>query len=251
MPVSPAEGITESIGKYDNGCIIGAKPLPDRQGNYEIMRPSRNRYYGHGKLVSFIENFSAGYAGTFHRKLLIGDMGQPRGAVMLTGHASHQIGLDVDIWFKTIPSGENYSAQEKEDIPADFLVNDDGVIAEEIWRENNVTEMLKLASSFPEVERIFVNPKIKMQLCDEHHGEEWLQKIRPWWQHKEHFHVRLYCPKDSPDCVSQAPLPKGDGCDASLAWWDSVEAKTKLAEQKPVKREFNVDKLPERCRALF
>lgn len=254
MPTTPSKGESESIGKYDNGCIAGAKTLPAESKDYIPMRPSRNHYYGHSNLVSLLEDLSAQYNAEYHRKMLIGDMGQPRGALMLSGHASHQIGLDLDIWFKTIPNNQNYSVQEREDTPADFLVDDNGAVSTEVWQTNYVPYMLKLATSFPEVERIFVNPKIKMALCQQYQGQGWLRKIRPWWQHREHFHVRLYCPKDSPDCVAQAPLPKTDGCDESLAWWDSDDAKAKAAKAaaaKPTKRVFKLEKLPERCQALF
>ena len=35
--------------------------------------------------------------------LLVGDMAQARGGPMLTGHASHQVGLDADIWLTPMP----------------------------------------------------------------------------------------------------------------------------------------------------
>ena len=62
------------------------------------MRLSRNRNWGHPKLVEFLERLSAKGAKVGWPGLLVGDMAQPRGGPMLTGHASHQVGLDADIW---------------------------------------------------------------------------------------------------------------------------------------------------------
>ena len=49
--------------------------------------------------------------------LLIGDMSQPRGGPMATGHASHQIGLDVDVWLDPMPD-HTLSDAERESIGA-------------------------------------------------------------------------------------------------------------------------------------
>ena len=64
-------------------------------------------------------------------------------------------------------------------------------------------------------------------------GEEthapWLARVRPWWSHHDHFHVRLKCPGDSPLCQSQDPLPADAGCGAALAWWFSDDAQATVA----------------------
>ena len=52
--------------------------------------------------------------------LLIGDMSQPRGGPMLNGHSSHQIGLDVDIWFTPMPDHE-LSPEERDVIDRDLI----------------------------------------------------------------------------------------------------------------------------------
>src|ERR1700761_2549400 len=82
-----------------------------------------------------------------------------------------------------------------------------------------VARMIELAAEDARVERLFLNPLLKRALCERTTGDRrWLQKVRPWWGHDDHFHVRLACPADSPECVPQPPLPPGDGCDA-LGWW--------------------------------
>ena len=80
--------------------------------------------------------------------------------------------------------------------------------------------MLRLAVDDPRVDRIFVNPAIKEALCKitSPDDREWLRRIRPWYGHDEHFHVRLACPADSPLCEPQAPPPPGDGCQEVISW---------------------------------
>ena len=47
------------------------------------------------------------------------------------------------------------------------------------------------AASYPEVERILVNPGIKKKLCDTVTGDRsWLRKIRPFWGHDWFFGVQ-------------------------------------------------------------
>ncbi len=64
--------------------------------------------------------------------------------------------------------------------------------------------MIKLAAQDNDVTRIFVNPAIKQQLClDAGTDRDWLRKVRPWFQHRAHMHVRLRCPADSLECEDQ------------------------------------------------
>jgi penicillin-insensitive murein endopeptidase len=237
--------LAQSIGKYDAGCISGAVTLPLDGTGYQVMRLSRKRYFGHPDLIRFIENLGQ----TAHTKqlgaLLIGDLGQPRGGPTLSGHRSHQTGLDVDIWFTLSPVAamrklddgerENWSATS-------MLVSLSDAVDEQQWSTQH-EKILEAAARMPEVDRIFVNPSIKRLLCTRKTSHDWLRKIRPWWKHDDHFHVRLKCPGNSKDCISQIPLPEADGCDAGLAWWFSEEAKhPKKPHPKPA-----TPILPERC----
>ena len=78
------------------------------------MRLSRNRNWGHPMLVELVKKLAIeakaydGWPG-----LLVGDLSQPRGGPMLTGHRSHQMGLDADIWFLAMPN-RVLTAQERE-----------------------------------------------------------------------------------------------------------------------------------------
>src|SRR5215469_1884152 len=64
--------------------------------------------------------------------------------------------------------------------------------------------LLEAVAREPLVERVFVNPAIKGALCREDGPEwAWMAKIRPWWGHNDHFHVRLSCPSGNPQCRAQ------------------------------------------------
>jgi penicillin-insensitive murein endopeptidase len=227
----PTTGIAQSIGTYTAGCVNGAAMLPTDGTGYQVMRLSRKRFYGHPDLTRFIENLAQSVYTQQLGTLLIGDLGQPRGGPTVSGHRSHQTGLDVDMWFLLSPEANTRSltATEREKWSASsvLLGNSDDIDLRH-WSIAN-EQILELASRMPEVDRIFVNPSVKRHLCNQAGNHDWLRKIRPWWKHDDHFHVRLKCPSDSKECQSQDPLPQGDGCDAKLAWWFSAEAKKPAA----------------------
>jgi len=229
-------GAGQSIGAYNAGCLSGAAALPLNGNGYQVMRLSRKRYYGHPNLIKFIRNLAQQTAGHRLGALLIGDLGQPRGGPTLNGHRSHQTGLDADIWFLLSEQASQrlLTEDERESWNAVSVVKADAdTVDSRQWSAAN-EKVLELAALQPEVDRIFVNPGIKQQLCRHKTAasQPWLQKIRPWWKHDDHFHVRLKCPADSTNCESQAPLPAGDGCGAELAWWFTEEAKSP-AQGKP------------------
>src|SRR6202048_3978549 len=105
--ILPAKMPTRVIGFYAKGCIAGAEALPITGDTWQVMRLSRNRNWAHPEMVALLERLAAkvhevaGWPG-----LLVGDMSQPRGGPMLTGHASHQVGLDADIWLTPMPARE-------------------------------------------------------------------------------------------------------------------------------------------------
>jgi penicillin-insensitive murein DD-endopeptidase len=220
---------SQSIGGYANGCISGAVTLPLEGTGYQVMRLSRKRYYGHPDLVQFIQNLGQFAATEKIGTLLVGDLGQPRGGPTLSGHRSHQTGLDVDIWFLLSKQASErvLSKNERETWGAPSFVDvANDTVDYDHWTEAH-EKVLEAAARMPEVDRIFVNPSIKLELCNQKDksSREWLRKIRPWWKHDDHFHVRLKCPDNNPHCDRQEPLPAGDGCDAGLMWWFTDEAK--------------------------
>lgn len=233
---APARPTAQSIGDYTAGCLRGAVSLPFRGEGYQVMRLSRQRYYGHPDLIRFIESMGRSAVEQGWGTLLIGDLGQPRGGPTLTGHRSHQTGLDVDVWYLLSQQAalRSLTTEEREKWGApSMLLARSGRIDDSKWTERHA-QMLETAARMPEVERIFVNASIKRWLCERTSDRRWLGKIRPWWGHDDHFHVRLQCPAESPDCRRQEPVPKGDGCDASLDWWFTAEARTPAPPKGPV-----------------
>ncbi len=228
-------GNAQSIGSYTAGCVSGAVSLPINGSGFQMMRLSRKRYFGHPDLKQFIEHLGQVASHQQLGVLLIGDMGQPRGGPTLSGHRSHQTGLDVDIWFLLSKQAQDHilTASDRENWSApSVLVGETDTLNYKQWSHTN-EKILQVAANMPEVERIFVNPSIKRELCHRYASEGWLRKIRPWWKHDDHFHVRLKCPQNNLACQAQEPLPQGNGCDAGLDWWFSEEAKHPVPSKTP------------------
>lgn len=171
---------------------------------------------------------------------------------MKSGHASHQVGLDADIWLRAAPK-RTLTAEEREAISATTMVRADGLGVNDAWTSDQLA-MLRWSAERPDVARIFINPAIKLAACAQAEGDRrWLRKLRPWWGHDYHFHVRLACPASNQACKDQAPPPPGDGCDASLTWWFSEEAKRpqkKPTTSRPPRRPSLAD-LPAQCRGVL
>jgi penicillin-insensitive murein endopeptidase len=209
------------------------------QGDFFLMRTSRRRYYAHPDMRTFIKDFSRQIKTNNLGTLLVGDIGQPRGGPTLKGHASHQTGLDADIWFwldAPIGTGK-FSQPERERLSALSMLNGkrNGINRQRFGTRQIAT--LKLAAKHAHVQRIFVNPYIKKELCQVTRKAAWLNKIRPWWGHHYHFHVRLACPADESQCRAQATVPQGAGCGKALAWWFSKEAADTLRESMEKSRK--------------
>ena len=247
----PAEGAAVPLGRYAAGCLSGAVQLPESGPGWQAMRLSRNRNWGHPSVILFIKRLSraarrAGWAG-----LYVGDISQPRGGPMTSGHSSHQIGLDVDIWLRP-PDSLKLSRTERERISSTSVVAKNRLRVNDRWTDGH-SRVLEAAAKDGAVARIFVNAAIKRRLCKSATADdgEWLRKVRPWWGHRTHFHVRLRCPGNKA-CVEQAPLPEGDGCDETLAWWFTREALYPPPPDPEDRRpELTLADLPPVCRAVL
>ncbi len=239
-----------AIGSYARGCLAGGAMLPAEGPVWQAMRLSRNRNWGHPELVAFLAQFAAKVpATTGWPGLLVGDLAQPRGGPMKSGHASHQIGLDADIWLTPMPT-RILSRQEREDMePVNLVAADWNDIDPARWTKAHLA-VIRLAAMEPKVERIFVNPAIKKALCREAGTDRaWLNRVRPAYGHNYHMHIRLGCPAGEADCTRQAPQPAGDGCGKDLDWWFTDEAR----HPKPTKPvpPLTMAQLPEACRAVL
>ncbi len=250
--MTPSPPPAAAIGGYARGCLGGGVRLPADGPGWQVMRPSRNRAYAHPDLVAYIKALSEAARAEGWSGLLVGDLAQPRGGPMRSGHGSHQTGLDADIWLTPAPP-QPLSPAAREELSATSMVRADGRhVDAESWTPDHVA-LLRTASGFREVDRIFVNPAIKRALCDAVTGDRrWLGKIRPWWGHDAHMHVRLRCPSGDASCIDQPPVPAGDGCDAGLDWWFSEEAKAELARRREAPSEkLTLADLPPACRAVL
>jgi penicillin-insensitive murein DD-endopeptidase len=253
---APAPLETRAIGYYSKGCLSGAQQLAVDGPAWQAMRLSRNRNWGHPALVSLVERLAAdarthdGWPG-----LLVGDMSQPRGGPMLTGHASHQIGLDADLWLTPMPD-QRLTAKEREDLSATSMLAADNLsVNTKVWTPQHV-KLLRRAASYPEVERVLVHPAIKKALCEATATEPsrpWLAKVRPYYGHFYHFHVRIGCPAGTAGCQAQPPIPTDDGCGKELAdWYALLTAPPKPAgPPEPPKPPMTLDQMPPECRAVL
>lgn len=242
----PVPGVPRAVGSYTAGCVQGAVALPPEGPGFQSMRRYRRRFFGHPVLIRYLQELGAAAAQRGLGVLLIGDLGQARGGPTPTGHRSHQNGLDVDIWFWLPGDGMALTVAERETVSAPSMLTADGSALDEwLWSQRQAA-MLRLAGGFDIVGRIFVNPVIKRTLCEQFPGSDWLQKLRPWWGHDDHLHVRLRCPPGEAACQDQDPLPAGDGCGADLAWWFSEEAR-----QPPPRMDRAKVPLPAACEAIL
>ncbi len=255
----PTQGAAQPIGFYAKGCMTGAEALPTDGPTWQAMRLSRNRRWGNPAMIGLLEKFSQdarsqiGWPG-----ILVGDIAQPRGGPMFNGHASHQIGLDADVWLMPMPD-HRMTSEERENLPFTTMLQKDKFLTVDprVWTQQRA-QLLMLAASYPQVERIFVNPAIKKKMCDTWTGDRTnLGKLRPEYGHDSHFHIRIKCPPGAKGCTAQAPVAAGDGCDKSLAWWFTKEP---WAAPKPPKpgapppkppREVMVSDLPKACAAVL
>tara|TARA_R110002020_G_scaffold206021_2_gene410840 strand:- start:10426 stop:11373 length:948 start_codon:yes stop_codon:yes gene_type:complete len=251
-PHSPA-----AYGSYAKGCIAGAAELPETGPTWQAMRLSRNRNWGHPEMVDMLKTLSQfaaqqpGWNG-----LYIGDISQPRGGPMLTGHRSHQMGLDADIWMLP-PTSLSLTRQQREDISSISTRRANGAYVNGSWTRAH-HEIIKAAAKDPRTERIFVFPGAKVQMCDDERGDRsYLRKIRPWYGHHYHFHVRLSCPKGAQGCVNQTPPPSGDGCADAREWQANIinppkpKPSAKPAAPAKPRRELVLADLPAQCKAVL
>lgn len=265
--VAPSSQKPMPIGSYARGCAAGLVELPQTGPTWQAMRLSRNRNYGQPEMIRFLVDLSETAATIgWGKGLYIGDISQPRGGPMTSGHASHQIGLDADIWWLA-PKRLDLSAKERENISSIPMRSADQLSVTANWGPR-ARALLKAAAGDPRVDRVFVAAAIKIEICKTatRADKAWLQKVRPVAGHDTHFHVRLKCPKGARMCETQKPtvaeLSKGgNGCDETLTWWvtdflnpPKATKKKKADEDGPRKkgpREFTLADLPKQCRDVL
>lgn len=247
-----------AFGSYAKGCLAGGVQLPESGPTWQAMRLSRGRNWGHPELIDMLKNLSQfaaqqpGWNG-----LYIGDISQPRGGPMLTGHRSHQMGLDADIWMLP-PKSLSLTRKQRENVSSISTRRAKGAYVNAAWTRSH-HQIIKAAAKDPRTARIFVFPGAKVQMCADERGDRsYLRKIRPWYGHHYHFHVRLACPKGERGCRDQNPPPAGDGCADARQWQANIlnPPKAKPTPAKPAaprkaRRELVLADLPAQCKAVL
>ena len=261
---TPAAAAPAAIGSYAKGCGQGFVELPETGPTWQAMRLSRNRNWGHPETIEFIKDLSRYAARVGWKGLYVGDISQPRGGPMTSGHQSHQIGLDVDIWMKPA-TRLDLSRSARESLSSIDVRSADQRSVNGNWTKAHHA-IIQVAASDPRVDRVFVTPPVKIEMCKtaKRSDRAWLQKIRPIYGHNFHFHVRLKCPRGDRYCQTQTPsvaeLSKGgDGCDDTLMWWVTDYLNPPKKVEKPSTptprprgaRDFTMADLPQQCQQVL
>jgi penicillin-insensitive murein endopeptidase len=261
---SASQQKAKAHGSYAKGCLAGAEQMPESGPTWQAMRLSRNRNWGHPELISFLKRLSTKAAKVPGWKgIYIGDLSQPRGGPMTSGHQSHQMGLDADVWLLP-PKRLNLSRKERENLSSETVRSNSQRSVNTNWTAGHMA-VIKAAASDPAVDRIFITPPAKIWMCKNAKGKrKWLQKVRPYWGHHYHFHVRLKCPKGSKGCKTQTPTVRelsknATGCDKDLNWWvtaalDPPDPNAPKPPKKPRKRgarDYVMADLPSQCRRVL
>lgn len=217
---TPAPGPLRIIGgAHGMGCIAGAVRLPDTAPGMQTIRLSRSFFWGAPQTIATLEQLAREAQAAGLPDLYMNDISHPRGGPT-TEHAGHQMGIEADVWLDVTPPHPILPPSQREGIEPVSLVRPDGRGVDPArWKPGDLT-LIRLAATLPGVNRVLVNPAIKKQLCEEATGDRsWLRRVRPWFGHASHMHLRMDCPAGQPECPAPPPLPAGEGCDASLQWW--------------------------------
>jgi penicillin-insensitive murein endopeptidase len=214
-----AEETPRIVGGPGAGCIAGAVELPPEGPGYETIRRGRSWFWGHPAVIAGIQLLARRAQAAGLPTLYMNDISRPRGGPMAGLHASHMLGLDADVWLDLRPKPALTPAQ-RDAIEVESLVSPDGRSVDPARWTPSHARLLRMATELPGVDRVLVNAAIKRQLCLEAGADRaWLHLIRPWYDHTAHMHIHFRCPPGQTECRDQAPIPPGDGCDASLDWW--------------------------------
>ena len=215
----PAPLAARAIGSYARGCLAGGVSLPINGPDWQVMRLSRDRNWGHPRLVDFLERFAA------DARALI------TGLDFLSAICLNRAAGQWSPVIRAIRSGLTWifglrrcligfsRPQERENMTAMSMLKDPFTVDPDKWTPLH-TKLIKRAASYPEVDRIFVHPAIKKVLCEQAGKDRrWLAKVRPWWNHYYHFHVSVTCPPGAATVKVKSPVSNDDGCGQELTNW--------------------------------
>jgi penicillin-insensitive murein endopeptidase len=167
--------------------------------------------------------------------------------------------VDIWYWLDSPAVHRSLSDRDEEELGAVSMLNRAHTAVDPKHFDAKEVDLLHYVAEQPEVQRILVNPAIKKALCARTHQAAWLRKVRPWWGHTYHFHMRLACPPDQKQCRPQAAPPPGPGCGADLAWWFSAQAAEQARKNAAAARRITpaqalakkLARVPKACRAVL
>ena len=249
-PQTPYPGPARIIGAGDAGCIAGAVRLPDTAPGMQTIRLAESTFWGHPFVIDSLQKLALQAKSSGLPDLYMNDISLPRGGPFPGIHASHQRGLDADVWLDVAGPHPVLPPAQREFEPVSLVRPDGRDVVASLWRPEHVS-LIRMGATLPGVDRVLVNPAIKRQLCRVVTGDRsWLRRVRPWFGHTAHMHLHFRCPAGQSECVDQPPPPEGDGCDASLDWWfKRLDAPAK--PEKPSGPPPKPPVLPAACRAIM
>lgn len=214
-------------GFYSKGSMRAAASMKQEgKGLYHLFH-QRKRFYGSDGLVNLLESAAAEMSLRYPEgeRLQVGDIAAEQGGY-ISGHASHQNGLDVDLVYYRNDHREQIDPIGHKGFVESFVTR--GAVTANFDVARN-WELVKLLYDSGRLNRIFVDGKIKEAICnfaavngELKSREETLRRLRPYVNHDDHMHVRLTCPAESAKCESQDPIPEiGSGCFQSPLFDDS------------------------------
>ena len=246
------------IGIYYNGCIGNAVALPLQGEGYQSVRASRQHFYGHPQLVTYLQKLGRvaqkvwhGFAGNLQIKLPstplakwllgIGDLSAKLGG-NIEHHGSHKTGLDADVPY--LPYLSTASLVENEQRPWYSVVDLQKRQTNALWNPR-IAHLLHQAAVPASVAYLFVDPAIKQAVCQmKWKNRAWLGKLYPLSNHHDHFHVRQKCPPGSQLCTPQVLPMVGDGC-------SHIDAKKPKKKPQTSTKAPRLLAMPSQCQSLL
>ena len=236
------------------GCLAGGVELPECGPTWQAMRLGRNHHWGNPATIAFIEDLSrtatrARLEGPLRRRHRPGPRRPGQGPRQPPDRPRRRHLVHPAAAPRPHPraSARGLGAIDRPRRTTSATSTPTG--------RRRTPRCLEAAARDPRVERIFVTAPGQARALRQSRARgdaAWLRKIRPWWGHHDHFHVRLNCPTGDRGCVDPAPIPPGDGCKDAV-WWvtDALLPPDPNAPKPKPKPPLQLADLPPQCAAVL
>lgn len=214
----PAPHASRSVGSPTRGELQGGQFLDESEVVHHVDAADCN-FWGTDELVGALRRVAKTVASAHpHHRLTVGELSQPKGGD-ISGHASHENGRDVDLGFYFLDEeGQPYEPGRFVDVRRDRSARvGDRTLTFDVARNWKLVEAL-LGDGDADVHFILVNGRIRDWLLAHARslgvaGERYRQAsrvlVRPRrgrHPHRNHFHVRIYCPETAAGCRDRGRL---------------------------------------------